>query len=117
MKFFQEFKAAVAAGDKEKVASMTAFPFKDSNGEVYEKEPGGAKALSAKTKEQFLEKYDRLFDAVRKDAIAKGKGEPYVFYGGEGDPPTKMRGQYEIAGLIFKTVKGQLRLSEIPYKE
>jgi hypothetical protein len=66
--FWKEFKSAVIAGDKAKVANMTKFPVSMSY---------GVKAV--KNKEDFLQRYDEIFkgeaNAVQCFASAKPQKE------------------------------------------
>jgi ketosteroid isomerase-like protein len=60
--FFADFQAAVKAGDKEKVASMTSFDdfYWESNDALRQ----------VKTKEDFLKNYDKMFTPAIKAKIA-----------------------------------------------
>jgi ketosteroid isomerase-like protein len=63
-RFFADFQAAVKAGDKEKVASMTSFDdfYWESNDALRQ----------VKTKEDFLKNYDKMFTPAIKAKIATG---------------------------------------------
>ena len=71
--FWAEFKAAVAKGDKEAVATMTKFPF-----------PWGEEML---TRDKFLKKYSEIFNQRTQRCFAKEKpvrdGETYSVFCGE----------------------------------
>ncbi|MGA2226238.1 MAG: hypothetical protein ABSH41_17515 [Syntrophobacteraceae bacterium] len=63
--FFRDFKKAVDTDDKEKMASLINFP-----NFTWE----GSENLQVKTKEAFLNNYDRMFTpAVKKKITAAGK--------------------------------------------
>jgi hypothetical protein len=63
--FWKEFKSAVIAGNKAKVAEMTKFPVSM---------PYEVKAV--KNKEDFLRRYDEIFDGEANAAQCFTKGEP-----------------------------------------
>ena len=63
--FFRDFRKAVDTDDKEKMASLINFP-----NFTWE----GSENLQVKTKEAFLNNYDRMFTpALKKKIIAAGK--------------------------------------------
>ena len=63
-KFFADFQAAVKAGDKEKVASLTSFD------DFYWESTDALRQV--KTKEAFLKNYDKMFTPAIKAKIATG---------------------------------------------
>jgi hypothetical protein len=63
--FWKEFKSAVVAGDKAKVADMTKFPLSMSY---------GVKAV--KNKEDFLRRYNEVFKGEANAAQCFAKAEP-----------------------------------------
>jgi hypothetical protein len=73
--FWKEFKSAVVAGDKAKVAGMTKFPLSMSY---------GVKAV--KNKEDFLRRYDEIF---------KGEANAVQCFAGA-KPQKESAGRYEI---------------------
>jgi hypothetical protein len=64
--FWREFKSAVIAGDKAKVAEMTKFPLSM---------PYEVKAV--KNKEGFLRRYNEIFKGEANAAQCFGKAEPH----------------------------------------
>ena len=88
--FFARFKAAVASGDKEAIASMTQLPF------LLEGEQLDRAA--------FIEKFDTLFDKQVKRCFARSK-------------PVRDAEYYELAcggnSFMFKKVNGQYEFVEI----
>jgi hypothetical protein len=61
-RFYADFQAAVKAGDKEKVASMTSFD------DFYWESTDALREV--KTKEAFLKNYDKMFTPAIKNKIA-----------------------------------------------
>jgi hypothetical protein len=59
--FFEELKKAVAANDKEAVASMVEYPFKARI---------GGKAVTIRDAAHFAADYDKVFTAKVKEAVA-----------------------------------------------
>src|SRR5215510_2611045 len=64
-KFYAEFQAAVKAGDKEKVASLTDFD------DFYWEATDALREV--KTREAFLKNYDKMFTPAIKNKIATAK--------------------------------------------
>jgi hypothetical protein len=64
--FWKEFKSAVVAGDKAKVAGMTKFPLPMSY---------GVKAV--KNREDFLRRYSEIFKGEANAAQCFGSAEPH----------------------------------------
>src|SRR5215813_5546652 len=64
-KFYAQFQAAVKAGDKEKVASMTDFD------DFYWEATDALRQV--KTREAFLKNYDKMFTPAIKNKIATAK--------------------------------------------
>ena len=64
--FWREFKSAVIAGDKAKVAGMTKFPLSMSY-----------MVKAVKNKEDFLRRYNEIFKGEANAAQCFGKGEPH----------------------------------------
>src|SRR5215510_12251371 len=64
-KFYAQFQAAVKAGDKEKVASMTDFD------DFYWEATDALRQV--KTREAFLKNYDKMFTAAIKNKIVTTK--------------------------------------------
>jgi hypothetical protein len=101
-KFYADFQAAVKAGDKEKVASMTSFD------DFYWESTDALRQV--KTKEAFLKNYDKMFTPAIKARIAtstpKNNEKGYYFiiwhtkdleYGLNFDP--QKDGGYKFHGL------------------
>jgi hypothetical protein len=64
--FWREFKSAVIAGDKPKVAGMTKFPLSMSY-----------MVKAVKNKEDFLRRYNEIFKGEANAAQCFGKAEPH----------------------------------------
>jgi hypothetical protein len=64
--FWREFKSAVIAGDKAKVAGMTKFPLSMSY-----------LVKAVKNKEDFLRRYNEIFKGEANAAQCFGKAEPH----------------------------------------
>ena len=64
--FWREFKSAVIAGDKAKVAGMTKFPLSMSY-----------MVKAVKNKEDFLRRYNEIFKGEANAAQCFGKAEPH----------------------------------------
>lgn len=69
--FWQEFQAAIKAGDKEKVAQMTRFPLE------------GDRPL---TKEAFIKQYDEIFDSEAKKIIVATPANQIKEYNESNEP-------------------------------
>lgn len=109
-KFWRIFRQAVASTDKDNLSQMIHFPFQDHNGSIYNE----AKSLSAKNKDEFLKKYDRIFDDKTKKAVQMVSPE-FI------PSPKELKFSLEIPEknyfLIFKKINGVYKLSHIPYME
>ena len=64
--FWKEFKSAVIAGDKAKVAGMTKFPLSMSY-----------MVKAVKNKQEFLRRYNEIFKGEANAAQCFGKAEPH----------------------------------------
>lgn len=72
--FWKEFKGAVKNDDREKVAQLTKFPFKDKYREVYRQY---GFPVSAKDKKDFIKKYDYIFTEPLKELILNDRYSQY----------------------------------------
>jgi hypothetical protein len=112
--FFEGFRAAVLAGDKAKVATMTALPFKDfASGEV---------DRSAATRAQFLARYEQIFTPAVIAAIRSGKVRAFKPGSDDGEAPGPLgKGEYlldapdEADQLVFSPKNGTYVLSRVPF--
>jgi hypothetical protein len=108
--FWAQFKAAVAKGDKEAVASMTRFPF------YLEKEL---------TRDEFVRKHNVIFDRATKRCFARGKPssdyQSYLKmvqkYPKSAIPKQEDTGSYSLLCgeeiFLFEIVNGKYKFTEI----
>jgi len=101
--FWQRFKPAVTGGDKAAVAEMTKFPLSM---------PYGVKAV--KNKENFLRRYDEIFNGEANGAHCFAKAEPrkesakrYEIYCPFKDTPNDM--ENAPSRFMFELTKGGWR--------
>lgn len=119
--FWKDFKKAVNADDKEAVAALTYFTFKDTRdfGQGIGKGPNN---LTCNTKAEFMNKYDMIFSpaliaAINKDGYTPCNGAEFP------DPPKIKPRCYELMcpgggiWLDFFKIEGVYMLTGIPYKE
>lgn len=118
--FWNDFKKAVAAGDKDAVAKMTNIPFKDN---TYQN--GKTGRLSASSVQQFLLNYDKIFTPSVVKAINANKYRGWTDMSndeiGSGEDVIK-KGEYllevfgnDILSLAFSKKGGIFKLTFIPY--
>ncbi|WP_334181365.1 hypothetical protein [Novosphingobium sp.] len=112
--FFTQFRQAVLANDRNRVADMTVLPFKDFS--------GGEVDRSAATKAQFLAHYDRIFTPAVIAGIRAGKVRAFKPGSDDGEAPGPIsKGEYlldipEYADqLIFAPTQSGYRLNRIPF--
>lgn len=112
--FFADFRAAVLAGDRAKVAGMVNLPFKDF--------AGGTVDRSAKTRAQFLAHYDQLFTPKAIAAIRASKIRAFVPGSDDGEAPGPlMKGEYLLNApdwadqLVFSPKGGTYLLTRVPF--
>jgi hypothetical protein len=67
--FYADFRKAVAANDKEKIADMIAFPVADWSVET----KGDVQTISIKDRADFLKRYNVLFTSFMRVHAARGK--------------------------------------------
>jgi hypothetical protein len=103
--FWTGFKAAVLAGDREKVADMTAFPFKDGYRDIYD----APHSFSSATREEFLQHYDDIFTGQVLNALREDK----LIYGDD----IRLRTADPTRLLVFTRAEGAYRLQSIAYQE
>lgn len=93
-KFYQEFREAVAAGDKQKVASLVSFPIKVTL--------ASGKRRTMPTKVDFIKSYDLIFDNTFRQLIAKTEFDDlWAKFSGVATP----RGEIWIGGLVTSKAK------------
>jgi hypothetical protein len=112
--FFTGFRQAVLANDRNRVADMAAFPFKDFS--------GGEVDRSAATKAQFLAHYDRIFTPAVIAGIRTGKIRAFKPGSDDGEAPGPIsKGEYILDipkytdQLIFAPTSSGYRLNRIPF--
>lgn len=122
--FFNAFKKAVAANDKNAVAAMVNLPFYDRTAEVFS---DSVISAESKSRAAFLKNYDLIFTKSVKAAIAKGK--PYTKIKGEDNPGGggPEFGEFQLnnddynesedrqSPLFFKKIRSKYKLVGISY--
>lgn len=112
--FFSDFRSAVLADDRARVAGMVKLPFKDfSEGPVNR---------SAATRAQFIANFDKLFTPGVVAAIRAGKIRAFRPGSDDGEAPGPlMKGEYLLNAtdikeqLVFSPKGGGYVLSRIPF--
>lgn len=112
-RFFAGFRAAVFAGDRAKIAAMTALPFKDfASGDV---------DRSAAARAQFMAQYDQIFTPVVVAAIRAGKVRAFKPGSDEGEAPGPIaKDEYLLDApdfadqLVFSPKGGTYMLARVP---
>jgi hypothetical protein len=125
--FFEAFRKAVLAGDRNAVADMTLFPFKDFRSGHY-CEPGlkdctvSPDTAAGRNRAQFLARYDRIFTPAVVAAIRAGKVRGFKHGDDDGEVGGPIsKGEYllnaEEAGdqRVFVPVGGTWKLARIPF--
>jgi hypothetical protein len=125
--FFEAFRKAVLAGDRNAVADMTLFPFKDFRSGHY-CEPGlkdctvSPDTAASRNRAQFLARYDRIFTPAVVAAIRAGKVRGFKHGDDDGEAGGPIgKGEYllnaEEAGdqRVFVPVGGTWKLARIPF--
>lgn len=123
--FFEDFRAAVLADDREAVAGMTRLPFIDFNRAYCEEQdrtrcPSPPDSATARDKAEFLAKYDLIFTpqviaAIRARKVREGVAED------ENTAPAVGAGEYyldieDIAQQrVFSREGGDYRMSRVPF--
>ncbi len=123
LKFWDVFRGAVLKNDREKVMSLTQFPF---TGDPSEDE------INFKSKKEFLENYDKIFTDIMKKGIEQNNF--YTFcehqsvglktmtngekcYGYEAGVFRPEGDDTNYGDLLFDRVNGKFRLIRIIYEE
>ncbi|WP_420139122.1 hypothetical protein [Sphingomonas sp.] len=125
--FFTTFRAAVLKGDRNAVANMVSFPFKDFRSGNY-CEPGDTQcklsptSAASRDRAEFLKKYDRIFTPAVIAAIRAGR--VHGFRRGQDDGEVAgpiVAGEYlldaEDVGdqRVFVPVGNSWKLARIPF--
>jgi hypothetical protein len=125
--FWADFKKAVLANDKEAVAKMTLIPFRDEYQEAYYSNYGGEKPLTANSKSEFLNMYDKIILSDTKAAVQSDKYRGYVESNKDEEwdvEETLSKGEYVLEfetnngrsyNLLFKKKNGKYKLDHMPY--
>jgi hypothetical protein len=121
--FWTDFKNAVNTGDKDAVAKMTSFPFKDSR-DLGQGVGIGPNNLTCKNASEFISSYGRIFlPTVIKDINTRKYFQSQEY---DGDPDNDHQklipNSYtvfaaEMGEFIFKKINGKYKLTDIPYME
>lgn len=126
-RFFEDFRTAVLANDREAVAAMTDFPFTDYRAGYY-CEPGQqdctvpADALTSPDKASFLAKYDLIFTTDVIAAIRERKLRAYSKAADGGEAPGPLKPREWLLNLddfgsqrVFAIEHGVYKLSRVPF--
>ncbi|KMS56662.1 hypothetical protein V474_15630 [Novosphingobium barchaimii LL02] len=112
--FFSDFQKAVLADDRERVADMTALPFKDFSGA----EP----ARSADTRADLLKNYARIFTPAVIAGIREGRFRAFRPGSDDGEAPGPIvKGEYlldlpnETDQIVFIPWGGSYKMGRIPF--
>ena len=124
--FWTDFKKAVIAGDKDAVAKMTKFPFKDNRSNS----GPDVKLFTSKTSADFINRYNEIFSPAVIKQIDTGKYSQSIAYDGDpgNDNQQKIPDSYSLlvhleavngwgAEFVFKKINGEYKLTDIPYAE
>ena len=119
--FWSDFKKAINEGDKDAVASMTNFPFKDKYREELYMVEGIGKSRTSKTSDEFKANYSRIFTPK---VVSKINSNGYIGWDKRdqlGNSSSEFKkGQYFLLydndeGLLFSKVNGVYKLVSIPH--
>ena len=129
--FWEDFKRAVNAGDKDAVAKMTYIPFIDYTGEaLYKYSPEEGKALTSNSVDEFKTNYDKIFVPELIRLINSNKYRGWNKTKDKTDQLGKVikKGEYLLpginytegfnffeGGLAFSKIGGIFKLSYIPF--
>lgn len=124
--FWADFKKAVLANDKEAVAQMTLIPFRDEYQEAYYSNYGGEKPLTANSKSEFLNMYDKIILLDTKAAVQADKYRGYLESSEDEFAVEDIlsKGEYVLEvetnngrsfNLLFKKKNGKYKLDHMPY--
>ena len=125
--FFEDFRKAVLANDREAVAQMTQLPFTDFRAGYYceagDKECTVPKdALTSRSKAEFLAKYDLIFTPEVIKAIGERKLRGHAKGENEGDSAGPLaKGEYLLdlddtnLQRVFALKDGHYRMVRVPF--
>jgi hypothetical protein len=112
--FFRDFRAAVLANDRQKVADMTRFPFHD-----YQEGDGNR---TANSRAEFLAKYDLILTRGAIEAIRQSMIRGHEIQSDDGEAPGPIqKGEYLLQApvlddqLVFAPAGGTYRLVRIAF--
>jgi hypothetical protein len=116
--FWNKFKQAILNKDKKEVVNFVEFPFKDNYNDVYDIDH----SLSCLTADEFMEKYDSIFDSFVIKAIEtdnhRGYDKNYAEYGDIIDTSDYLlitKSPDRPKDLVFKKINNKYRLTSIQY--
>ena len=115
-KFWVQFKKAVLTKDKDKVLGFVNFPFKDNFNYIHSPEH----SLTCNTSDEFMKKYDLIFDSLTIKAI---KIDNYRIYSDDDWPPLEGIDGYLLMtehlnlsnNLVFEKINNQYSITAIAY--
>ena len=132
--FWTDFKKAVLSNDREAVAKMTNFPFKDEYGGAYKQltdfdgllteDAKKMPSFTCSNKTIFLNKYDKIFLPETKTAIQTNKYRGYEVDEVLGEDMILNEGEYALEfesknsrsyNLVFSKMNGKYKLDNMPY--
>jgi hypothetical protein len=116
--FWNKFKQAILNKNKKEVENFVEFPFKDNYNDVYDIDH----SLSCVTANEFMEKYDSIFDEFTIKAIEadnyRGYDKDYAEYGDIIDTSDYLlitKSPNRPKDLVFKKINSKYRLTSIQY--
>lgn len=123
--FWADFKKAITSNDREAVAKMTHFPFHDTYQELANQGGhGNGVPLTAKSKSDFLSKYDKIIIPATIIAVKANKYRAYEYddwIGGDviekGEFVLKVsnEGYSRMFDLAFSKKSGVFKLTYMPF--
>ena len=116
--FWSKFKQTILNRDKKEAVNFIEFPFKDNYNDIYDINH----SLSCLTEDEFIEKYDSIFDSFVIKAIEtnnyRGYDKNYAEYGDIIDTSDFLlitKSPDRPKDLVFKKINNHYRLTSIQY--
>ncbi|MBX2910114.1 MAG: hypothetical protein KF706_10820 [Chitinophagales bacterium] len=124
--FWQDFQKAILTNDRQAVAKMTHYPFRDAYQEVYYNSSGGKKPLTASNENEFINNYDKIIYPSTINSVQSNEIRAYE-YNDMIDGDVIKKGEFLLStsvpnsdrsyNLAFSKKNGVYKLSYIPYSE